>query len=160
MILYTNAQSLIAHKDEIHNQVIKKINPAVIALSETRLTSEIEDCEVNVPGYYILRCDAEKRSTGGAILYVRDDIKYELMCIKSINANCWCVAIDIRETFYRGALMVVYHSPSASDSEFLKLLEEVVEDLVIKGECMIVGDFNIDFKTDSFYTKKLQAIMQ
>lgn len=157
--MYTNAQSLIAHKDEIHNQIVKKIHPAVIALSETRLTSEIEDCEVNVPGYDIIRCDAENRSTGGAILYLREDIKYELILIRSISANCWCVAIDVREKFYRGALMVVYHSPSASDGDFLRFLEEVVEDLVIKGECMIVGDFNIDFKIDSFYTKKLRTIM-
>ena len=154
--MYTNAQSLIAHKDEIHNQVIKKFHPAVIALSETRLTSEIEDCEVNVPDYDIIRCNAENRCTGGAILYLREDIKYELLLIKSISANCWCVAIEVREKFYRGALMVVYYSPSASDGNFLRFLEEIVEDLVIKGECMIVGDFNIDFKTDSFYTKNCE----
>lgn len=150
---------MLAHKDEIHNQVIKKIHPAIIALSETRLTSEIEDYEVNVPGYDIVRCDAENRSTGGAILYLREDIKYELILIKSLSANCWCVAIDVREKFYRGTLMVVYHSPSASDGDFLRFLEEVVENLVIKGECIIVGDFNIDFKIDSFYTNKLRTIM-
>lgn len=76
MIWYTNAQSLIAHKDEIHNQIIKKTHPAVIALSETRLTSEIEDCEVSVSGYGVIRCDAENRRTEDAILYLREDIKY------------------------------------------------------------------------------------
>ncbi|XP_070169418.1 uncharacterized protein [Polyergus mexicanus] len=37
----------MAHKDEIQHQIMKKINPAFIALSETRLTAEIEDNEVN-----------------------------------------------------------------------------------------------------------------
>ncbi|XP_070165611.1 uncharacterized protein [Polyergus mexicanus] len=41
----------MAHKDEIQHQIMKKVNPAFIALSETRLTAEIEDSEVNVPGY-------------------------------------------------------------------------------------------------------------
>ena len=35
LILYTNAQSLMAHKDEIQHQIMKKMNPAFVALSET-----------------------------------------------------------------------------------------------------------------------------
>lgn len=54
LILYTNAQSLIAHKDEIQHQIMKKINPAIIALSEIRLIAEIKDSEVNVSGYSML----------------------------------------------------------------------------------------------------------
>lgn len=38
---------------------MKKINPAIIALSETRLIAEIEDCEVNISGYSVIRCNAE-----------------------------------------------------------------------------------------------------
>lgn len=49
--MYTNAQSLMAHKDEIHHQVIKELNPAILALSETRLVNEIEDSEISVSGY-------------------------------------------------------------------------------------------------------------
>lgn len=47
---------------------MKRLNPAIVALSETRLTAEIENNEVNVPDYSIIRCDAENRNTGGAIL--------------------------------------------------------------------------------------------
>lgn len=55
--------------------------------------------------------------------------------------------------------MVIYHSLSASDGNFIRFLEDTVEELIIKGECMIVGDFNIDFMMDSFYTRKLQTTM-
>jgi len=34
-------------------------------LSESRLIPEIEDSEVNVPGYSVVRCDSENRNTGG-----------------------------------------------------------------------------------------------
>jgi len=66
--MYTNAQSLMAHKDEIQHQIMKKLNPAFIALSESRLTPEIGDCEINVPGYSVVRCNAESRFTGGGLL--------------------------------------------------------------------------------------------
>lgn len=51
LILYKNAQSLLAHEDEIQHQIMKRLNSAIIALSETRLTAKIEDNEVNISGY-------------------------------------------------------------------------------------------------------------
>lgn len=55
--------------------------------------------------------------------------------------------------------MIIYHSPNASDSDFIRFLEDTVEELIIKRECIAVGNFNIDFMMDSFYTKKLQTTM-
>ncbi|XP_076300562.1 uncharacterized protein LOC143218884 [Lasioglossum baleicum] len=137
-----------------------KLNPAVIALSETRLTAEIEDSEINVPGYSVVRCDAETRNTGGVVLYVRDDIKYEIVVSKKLERIVWCVAIEVKEKLFKGVVMVIYHSPSASHGEFIGFLEDIVEELTIKEECIILGDFNIDCKTDSYYTNKLLTTMQ
>lgn len=117
-MLYTNAQSLIAHKDEIQHQIMKKMNPAVIALSETRLTDEIEDYEVNVPGYSMIKCDAENRNTGGVVLYIRDDIRYEPILTKKLESNCWCAAIEVKEIEYKVIIKVIYYSPSASDDDY------------------------------------------
>lgn len=69
LFMYTNARSLLAHKDEIFHQVMESVNPAFVALSETRITRNIEDYEVNVPGYSLIRCDAENRNTG-ELLYM------------------------------------------------------------------------------------------
>lgn len=155
MILYTNAQSWTAHKDEIQHQIMKIVNPAFLALSETRLTDEIEDNEVNVPGYSMIRCNAENRNTGGVVLFVREDIKYELVLVKKLESNCWCAAIEVKEIFYKGMIVVVYHSPSASHGEFVRFIEEIIEEFTIKGNCMVMGDFNVDCMIDSFYSRKL-----
>jgi len=40
---------VIAHQEEIQHQIMKKMNPPILALSESRLIPEIEDSEVNVP---------------------------------------------------------------------------------------------------------------
>jgi len=42
-------------------RVMRKIKPAFIALSETRLIAKIEDNEVNVSDDNMIRCDAENR---------------------------------------------------------------------------------------------------
>jgi len=55
--------------------------------------------------------------------------------------------------------MVLYHSPSASHGNFMRFLEDTVEELTIKGECMVIGDFNLGLMMDSFYVKKLQTTM-
>lgn len=55
--------------------------------------------------------------------------------------------------------MIIYHSPNASDSDFIRFLEDTVEELIIKRECIAIENFNIDFMMDSFYTRKLQTTM-
>lgn len=85
-LVYTNAQSLLAHKEEIHLLVMKE-NPAIVALTETRLTKEIDNSEVNMPGYSMVRCDDESRNTGDVTMYVRGDIKYETIMTSKIESN-------------------------------------------------------------------------
>ena len=153
--MYTNAQSMMAHKEEIQHQVMKRMNPVILALSETRLTHEIEDSEMNMPGYSIVRCDAENRNTGSVMIYVRNDMKYEVILEEKIISNCWYIAIEAKSRVYKGVVMVVYHSPSASHGDFIRFLEDYVELLVVKDQCIILGDFNIDLMTETYYSKKL-----
>lgn len=149
----------MAHKEEIQHQVLKRINSALLALSETRLISDTEDSEVNVLGYSVIRYNAENRNTGGVMLYIRDDIKYEVILRDKIISNCWCTAIEVKDNAYRGMITVIYHSSSASDGDFLVSLEDIVELLITKGQCIVIGDFNIDLMTDTFYVKKLKTEM-
>lgn len=83
--MYTNAQSLIAPKNEIQHQIMKNVNLAILALSKTRLIAEIKDSEINVPGYNVDRCDEESRNAGSVALYTKDDINYEI--VKKIDRN-------------------------------------------------------------------------
>lgn len=149
----------MAHKEEIQHQILMRMNPALLALSETRLLIDIEDKEVNVPGYSLVRCDAENRNTGKVMLYIRNDIKFEKILTKKVVANCWCIAVEVKDNIYKGVIAVVYHSPSASDDDFIRFLEDVVDLLIVKGQCIMIGDFNIDFMTNSFYAKKIRMEM-
>lgn len=107
-----------------------------------------------------MRCDAENRHTGGVLFYIRNNIKFKVVEKKKIESNCWCVAIKLKENMYRGVIAVVYHSRSASDGDFVRFLEDLVENLIIRNDCIVIGDFNIDIMVDSFYSKKLLTVMQ
>jgi len=48
---------------------------------------DIDDSEVNVPGCNIIRCDAENRYIRRIMLYVRSDIKHEIILKTKIISN-------------------------------------------------------------------------
>lgn len=157
--MYTNVQSLMAHREEIFHHIMKQRRPAIVALSEARVDDSVEDFEINIIGYSCMRCDAENRFTGGVVIYIRNDIKYETVLVKKIIGNCWCVVIKINGNWYRGAIAVVYHSPSAPEGVFIKFVEDIVEEVIMKGDCIVIGDFNIDLSRDTFYSNTLRKNM-
>lgn len=124
----SNVRSLVAHKDEMEVQIFKGIDPLVVALTETRLTEDISDSEINIIGYNAVRCDGESRTTGGVIMYIKETIKYKVLFKRVNKGNYWCVVVWIDErTVYKGAVAAVYHSPSASDADFVVFMEELSE---------------------------------
>jgi len=48
-----------------------------------------------------------------------------------------CLAVEIRERRFKSIVMGMY-SPTAS--EFIRFLMEIVDQLIVKGQCMLMGD--------------------
>lgn len=46
--------------------------------------------------------------------------------------------LEVKEIEYKVIIMVIYHSLSASNGNFIRFLEDTVEELIIKGERMVV----------------------
>lgn len=90
---------------------------------------------------------------------MKNNIKYCVVLVKKIVANCWCIVIEIQDNIYKGVIIVIYHSPSASDGDFIRFLGEIVEAVIVKKECILVGDCNINMMLDSFYARKLRTAM-
>lgn len=72
-----NAQSVTAQLDEIYTFLNDK-KPRLFCLSETHLIENIDDLEINVNNYSLARLDSLRRSTGGVLFYIRNDIKYSI----------------------------------------------------------------------------------
>lgn len=67
--------------------------------------------------------------------------------------------IGLFEKWYKGTIVILYHSPSAPDGIFIKFIEDLIEDLIVKEKCIVIGDFNIDLRLDTFYSNKLKNVM-
>jgi exonuclease III len=64
-----------------YNEIVQLINtnePKILCLSETRVTKDIEDFEIDIDGYQCIRGDSSSRYTGGVIMYVKKTINFEV----------------------------------------------------------------------------------
>lgn len=102
--------------------LIREKNPYIVFLSETRVTENIYDQELEIKGYNIVRCNSHTRFTGGVLIYIRKRIQYEIIS-NSYNQGNWFLLVRILKGFRCGNYAVIYHSPSSSDAMFLKLFE-------------------------------------
>lgn len=139
--------------------MIRDKNPYIVFLSETRVTENIYDQELEIKGYNTVRCNSHTRYTGGVLIYIRKRINYEIISNTFTEGN-WFLLIRILKGFRRGNFAVIYHSPSASDATFLKAFETWYE-LNFEADKLniIVGDFNIDVSKCSTYSDKLMKLI-
>lgn len=130
-------------------------------MSEARCTSAIEQSEVDVKGYSCLRCDSTTRHTGGILMYIREDIKFNHMKRYVYELNYWCVVVNVTLGGNRWLVGGMYHSPNASHVTFLEKLEEWCDDYFgISNRCIFVGDVNINYlDQNNFYTRKVKELI-
>lgn len=139
--------------------LIKEKKPIMICLSETRLTDDINEQEIAIKGYNVIRCDSHTRFTGGVLIYIRKRIQYEIITSLFTEGN-WFLSIRVLKGFRTGNYGVVYHSPSSSDSSFLNLFEEWYENHFSPEKLtIIVGDFNIDLSKTTTYSNRMIQII-
>lgn len=154
-----NIQSLLANFEQLET-LIEIYNPSIVMLSETRVTEEINQCEIAVTGYSIVRCDSHSRHTGGVIMYIKNGVKFMNIGHVILHKSAWLLSVKISKGFSKGVYTVIYHSPSASDSAFLEFFESWCEETINAQDIhTIIGDFNIDISKESTYSKRLKHLI-
>lgn len=119
------------------------MNPMMIFLTETRAIEDINDHEIQIKGYNIVRCNSISKFTGGVILYVKKRVIYNVIS-NICTDNNWFLSIKITKGFKSGEYGVVYHSPSSSDATFIEKFENWYENHFNSSSFqLIMSDFNI-----------------
>ena len=141
-ILYFNARSILPKFDELQ-AVCLTLDPDIICITETWLSSDIEDQEIVLSGYYSCRLD-RNRHGGGLVIFYRSTLGYkpvlsgsndlELSIVSFHKDNCKvCIAL-----FYRPP-----SSPFCTFDNFCTILHSL--DPALLSNFVLLGDFNIDF---------------
>lgn len=156
--MYFNVCSLLPHVNQIR-EILKTKKPQVLLLSETCLTIDIEDFEVECNGYICVRCDSKSRHTGGVVMYVKSDVKFKILHNSNIGDTMWILTVKISMKDFSGNLSVLYRSPSTSVKDFISYFSDACENIDYSIHNVICGDFNIDMLSESFYKTKMTNLV-
>ena len=138
--LHLNVNSLLPKIEEIRH-IVKSSNAAVFGITESKLDQSILDCEVDIPGYDLLRCDRD-RNGGGVACYIRQDLSYIPKNIFPITIENVFVDILLPKTkpFSVG---ILYRPPN--QNSFLDVVNENICKLSPEStDVFILGDININ----------------
>ena len=151
--VHLNCNSLLNKIEEIREFVLLT-QPHVICFSETKLGPSINDEEVCIEGYNILRYD-RNRCGGGVACFINNSIHYNQR--NDFSKDFENIFIDILLPKTKPILFgVVYRPPS--DSTFLERFSESIlkSNSFDAQEVYILGDININLldKKNKFILKK------
>lgn len=136
--------------------------PDIIAISETWLPSLLSDDIIKIPSYKLYREDRSSRG-GGVAFYVKDFLRSCSFEIPLESEKNGVEFIFIKITTKKDTLVIgnFYKPPNISYGH-INILHEIFNYLAINNlhNILIVGDFNIDFLTDSPSRKYLLNILQ
>lgn len=138
-VCYTNARSLLNKKTELGHMKDSE-NPEVIIITETWLTSDVTDNEVNLPNFTMHRTDRLGRKGGGVAIYLHkrlalrntEALAHESGTCELLRCRLKCQGQDID-------LIAVYLSPDCTADDFL------IEKLGLwtsKCQSIVFNDFN------------------
>lgn len=132
-----------------------------MCLTETRVTSDIEDFELALDNYAIERVNSESRHTGGVILYIRKDILFQNVYKHVIVKNLWFLVVSLRFSNTKYMIVCLYHSPNESHTVFLDFFENWLDQNILNVECtlIILGDFNIHWNGTNQYANRLKKCL-
>ena len=152
---HVNIRSLLAcsntgtRLDKTHD-FIKEKNVSILALTETHLASNIDDNELYIDGYQIMRKD-RRRFGGGVAFYVRDDLPVKVLTNLFIDGieSLWLLVTLNEKTAVFG---VCYRPPNQCLNDidfFINGLYASFDMLFDTFKCPIVlmSDFNDSCET-------------
>jgi len=140
---YINARSIINKREELEMYVLEE-NPDVIGITETWATASINDSELSIDGYTIIRKDriiGIKTRGGGVLLYIKNCLNVvvrEEFSDDDFDAECiWC---EIEIGGEKTLVGLCYRPPDSTKTQDETLYRNFCK--VNKEKVLIMGDFN------------------
>ena len=135
-----------------------------IGLTETWLSEDIDNAEIQIEDFSIFRADRSHRSRGGVAAYFRSD----LLCKSAFSfSNGVCEALLVKCKKLYIVFGVLYRPPNTAVEEWkqcIKVVEEEIDQIQAHGDyrtVVLMGYFNFpNLKWDDNLLKIVQDITQ
>ena len=125
-VLYYNARSIVHKIDELRSNCLL-YKPDIVCVTETWLDSVIENSELSIPDYELIRLD-RNRQGGGIAIFIASHLSFQV--ISSGPYFLEFLALCIKCTSGNFVVSVLYRPPSSPGS-FFDNLSLILEDLCI-----------------------------
>ena len=140
---YTNAQSFINKREELHN-IISEREPDIIGITESWCNPDILDSEITIAGYDLFRKDRILRGGGGVLLFIKT--RYGAILNKrmedyNIEDTLFCdITLGKKDKLLIG---IIYRSPNLHDDLNAAIFNQIqkMED-TDSSHILLFGDFN------------------
>lgn len=124
-----------------------------MCLSETHVTEDVLDHEVNIQNYNMSRTNTSNPRTGEVITYVKKNINFDVLVNSDmLIQGTWINTIQI-EGKDKMIICNLCRSPNSSTSHFCDNFIKFLEEYVDSNRTVISGDFNIDVNKNTHYAK-------
>ena len=156
-IVYFNARSLLPKINELQLLCLTEC-PDIVCVTESWLSGDISDCEIEIPGYLLCRLD-RNRHGGGLITYFKNTMDYK--CILSGPDNLELSVFLLHNKNCKLCLGLLYRPPSSPVSVFDSLCNILSSlDPSLLSHFVLLGDFNIDLCNSHHHLySKLQCLL-
>ena len=135
--------SLLTHFDDLNFFVLNsKID--VLAISETKTDSSVNDNEIHLPGFEVVRRDrsVNGRSGGSVCMHLRNNINFQIrddLCDDQLE----CVVIEIIRPHSRPFFVSAWYKPPNVPQEIFQQFESLVDKVDSKQkDFYLLGDLN------------------
>ena len=156
-IIYFNVRSLLPKVSELQLLCLTE-NPDVVCVTETWLDVDVDDCEIEIPGYLCCRLD-RNRHGGGLITYFKSTMDYK--CVLSGPNGLELFFFLLHNGNCKICLGLLYRPPSSPSSVFDSLYNTISSlDPSWLSNLVLLGDFNVDFYNPCHHLySKLQCML-
>lgn len=137
---HLNCRSLLPSFDDVRD-LLNQHNFTILALTETWLNEDVDDADLHIDGYVLLRKDRGSRG-GGVAFYLRENLCCKIVPSLSVGERLW---VNVKLNGLCVVVGVAYRPPSTSVADFIDDLEmDFSQYLPVCDELFCLGDFNID----------------
>lgn len=144
---YTNIDGINSKKLEM-DEIIRRDQPQVVCLTETKLNQDLDTNIIFSEGYNVWRYDRKEKKGGGVAILVRN-----IMTAKQVeleNGKAEVVAVEFNDIEGRKLDIAAVYMPPKTRAWREMVYEEMVEDMIQslrrlllrRNRLILVGDFN------------------
>ena len=145
-VLSFNARSLLPKITEL-STLCHRLNPGIVAISETWLDPSVPDSTFLPPGYVTgCRTDRKSRRGGGVLILCHHTVSFK----ERRDLCCWSESawIELAQPGQRHSLLIgcFYRPPSALSADVEALVDSLDQTFdkieLTRSKVLVVGDFN------------------